>query len=186
MRCFIFMQYAVPCVHMIIDKYIATNGQTNMEHVTLRTLVCAICAASLSIRLTHNNCMPALAYYFVFLYKLLLVLRTSYRHRRGKVVLTASGVMRGTKPVLLKTIVDDAVKLAVKQSQPVTSVLCLEVPAALRASATPWDASRDVWWGDVIPMQVSFTSAVLHRRQGLLDALQCTRASRSGLQEICM
>ncbi|GLI67071.1 hypothetical protein VaNZ11_011266 [Volvox africanus] len=72
---------------------------------------------------------------------------------QGKVVLTASGVMRGAKAVPLKAIVDDAAKLAAKGGQPVTSVLCLEVPSALRAANTPWDASRDVWWGDAIPIQ---------------------------------
>ncbi|GLC60387.1 hypothetical protein PLESTB_001606800 [Pleodorina starrii] len=72
---------------------------------------------------------------------------------KGKMVLTASGVMRGTKPVLLKTIVDDAVKLAAKQGQPTTSVLCLEVATALRASVTPWNPSIDIWWHDAIPKQ---------------------------------
>ncbi|KXZ53705.1 hypothetical protein GPECTOR_6g622 [Gonium pectorale] len=70
---------------------------------------------------------------------------------KGKVVLTATGVMRGAKPVLLKPIVDEAVALAAKQGFNVSSVLCLEVPGALPASRTPWNPARDVWWGDAIP-----------------------------------
>lgn len=61
--------------------------------------------------------------------------------------------MRGTKPILLKAIVDDAVGLCAKQGFAVTNVLCLEVPSAVSSSSTPWDAKRDIWWGDVIPMQ---------------------------------
>ncbi len=81
-------------------------------------------------------------------------------------VLTASGVMRGTKPVLLKKIVDDAVSLAAKQGQPVTQVLCLEIPTAVSAGVTPWNPSRDVWWHEAIPRQVRATGATGDWRRG--------------------
>ncbi|GFR51481.1 hypothetical protein Agub_g13891 [Astrephomene gubernaculifera] len=71
----------------------------------------------------------------------------------GKMVLTASGIMRGTKPVLLKEIVEDALTICKKQNHQVTSVLCLEVANAVPASKTPFDSSRDIWWADVIPKQ---------------------------------
>ncbi|KAG2434406.1 hypothetical protein HYH02_012418 [Chlamydomonas schloesseri] len=71
----------------------------------------------------------------------------------AKVLLTATGVMRGSKPVLLKTIADDAVKLAAKAGQETSSLLCLEVANALAAADTPWNPVRDVWWHTAIPIQ---------------------------------
>lgn len=75
----------------------------------------------------------------------------------GKVVLTATGVMRGTKPVLLKQIVDDACGLVARNGggHTVDKVLVLEQPTAVPAERTPWTRGRDVWWGDVVPMMPS-------------------------------
>ncbi|MEW5308089.1 MAG: hypothetical protein WDW38_000075 [Sanguina aurantia] len=63
----------------------------------------------------------------------------------AKVVITASGVMRGTKPIPLKGIVDAAVAQCAKAGAPVSHVLVLEEPS-LPAAQTPWNAKTDEWW----------------------------------------
>ncbi|KAG2494997.1 hypothetical protein HYH03_006930 [Edaphochlamys debaryana] len=71
----------------------------------------------------------------------------------GKIILTATGINRGTKPIGLKTIVDAACALCAKSGHAVASVLCLEVANAVPAAATPWHAGRDEWWAEAVGAQ---------------------------------
>mmetsp|Transcript_7614 Transcript_7614/g.16508 ORF Transcript_7614/g.16508 Transcript_7614/m.16508 type:complete len:668 (-) Transcript_7614:1182-3185(-) len=71
---------------------------------------------------------------------------------KGNVVVTASGVMRGTKLVPLKALVDQAISICAKHGHQVTRVLCFE-DSALSRDKTPWAPLRDVWYHDVIPRQ---------------------------------
>ncbi|KIZ00279.1 acetyl-CoA synthetase [Monoraphidium neglectum] len=65
---------------------------------------------------------------------------------RARVVITASGVMRGTKRVDLKALVDESLSLAQKAGyRGVTRVLVFE-KSALPREETPWKPHRDAWW----------------------------------------
>ncbi|KAG1677246.1 hypothetical protein FOA52_013445 [Chlamydomonas sp. UWO 241] len=64
----------------------------------------------------------------------------------SKVLLTCSGVRRGTKPISLKKIADDAVKQCAAAGHTVESVLVYENDNAFAAVDTPFTAGRDHWW----------------------------------------
>ncbi|KAI8474948.1 MAG: acetyl-CoA synthetase [Monoraphidium minutum] len=69
----------------------------------------------------------------------------------ARVVITASGVMRATKRVDLKALVDDALRLAERGGyRAVRRVLVFE-KSALPREQTPWTPHRDSWWHDEIP-----------------------------------
>lgn len=80
---------------------------------------------------------------------------------KSKVVLTASAVRRGAKPIPLKTVVDAAVAKCAKGAEPhrVERVLVLDKPeAAARAdipmaTAEGGDGRIDEWWQDAVAQQ---------------------------------
>lgn len=70
---------------------------------------------------------------------------------RSRVVLTATGVMRGTKLISLKSIVDDAIDLAEKgSSHTVDTVLVYDNRSAIERGAVRFVAGRDSWWQDEV------------------------------------
>ncbi|BFI33724.1 hypothetical protein AXG93_1793s1250 [Marchantia polymorpha subsp. ruderalis] len=72
---------------------------------------------------------------------------------KPKVVLTANGVMRGTKFINLKTIVDDALKQAKQEGYTVETSVVFANEVATKKEETAWVEGRDIWWQDVIPSQ---------------------------------
>jgi len=75
---------------------------------------------------------------------------------QSKVVITADGVMRGTKPVQLKDITDKACSMAEKDGFKVQRVVCVGrlkgTPFASQAKHG-WEDGRDVWFSDFIASQ---------------------------------
>eukprot|EP00892_Ulva_mutabilis_P006453 jgi/Ulvmu1/417/UM001_0424.1 len=73
----------------------------------------------------------------------------------AKVLITASGVMRGKKAIQLKQIADEACRISKARDAPVSSVLVLDVKHAsgIRRDDVAFDGGRDVWYDDVIPQQ---------------------------------
>ncbi|KAK9835057.1 hypothetical protein WJX81_007577 [Elliptochloris bilobata] len=71
---------------------------------------------------------------------------------RSRVIITASGGMRGSKRVELKQIVDAAAKVAAEKGHKIHKALVVEHPAAPRGKC-PWARGRDVWYGDAVPAQ---------------------------------
>ncbi|KAL6750699.1 acetyl CoA synthetase [Haematococcus lacustris] len=74
---------------------------------------------------------------------------------QGKVVITASGIMRGAKALPLKQIVDQACATAAKNGFKVQRVLCLEDSSVPR-EACPWQPGRDVWWREEVAQRPSY------------------------------
>lgn len=75
---------------------------------------------------------------------------------KSRIVLTASAVRRGAKPIPLKAVVDAAVaKCAKSASEPhrVERVLVLDKPEAAARADVPFDAGRDEWWQDALARQ---------------------------------
>ena len=81
---------------------------------------------------------------------------------KSRIVLTASAVRRGAKPIPLKAVVDAAVaKCAKSASEPhrVERVLVLDKPEAAARADVPFDAGRDEWWQDALALQPADDSA---------------------------
>ena len=72
---------------------------------------------------------------------------------RPKVLITATGVKRGVKFVDLKSIVDEALGITQKAEHDVTTCLVFDHSGAVDRGKVPFQASRDVWWQDVVPQQ---------------------------------
>ncbi|KAG6555835.1 hypothetical protein Mapa_002476 [Marchantia paleacea] len=69
------------------------------------------------------------------------------------VVLTANGVMLGTKFIYLKTIVEDALSQAKQEGYTVDTSVVFANEVATTKEKTAWVEGRDIWWQDVIPSQ---------------------------------
>ena len=82
---------------------------------------------------------------------------------KSKVVLTASAVRRGAKPIPLKTVVDAAVAKCAKGAEPhrVERVLVLDKPEAAARADIPMatEGDRDQWWQDALAQQPADDSA---------------------------
>eukprot|EP00271_Cylindrocystis_brebissonii_P021327 TRINITY_DN7532_c1_g2_i2.p1 TRINITY_DN7532_c1_g2~~TRINITY_DN7532_c1_g2_i2.p1 ORF type:complete len:728 (+),score=124.79 TRINITY_DN7532_c1_g2_i2:69-2186(+) len=75
---------------------------------------------------------------------------------QSRVVLTATGVMRGAKLISLKAIVDDALQQCVKDSSfHVTTVVLWDNPTAMPRELVKFEEGRDVWWQDLVSKQSS-------------------------------
>jgi len=74
---------------------------------------------------------------------------------RAKVLITASGVMRGTKFIDLKSIVDESLTQLEKDGHRVGTCLVYDHEIAVSKSKVPFNPSHDIWWQDVIPNQSS-------------------------------
>jgi acetyl-CoA synthetase len=75
---------------------------------------------------------------------------------QSKVVITADGVMRGTKPVQLKAITDKACELAEKDGFKVETVLCvgrLKGTKYVEQVKHDWVEGRDVWFDEFVNLQ---------------------------------
>ncbi|RYR54101.1 hypothetical protein Ahy_A06g029363 isoform A [Arachis hypogaea] len=70
---------------------------------------------------------------------------------KPKAVITCNAVRRGTKPILLKDIVDAAINDSAKDGVSVDVCLVYDNPVALKREDTKWTQGRDIWWQDVIP-----------------------------------
>ena len=70
-----------------------------------------------------------------------------------KAVITVTAVKRGAKPITLKPIVDDALRLAAAQGVAVPVCLVAENPGAMANAEAKWTEGRDVWWSSVVPQQ---------------------------------
>ncbi|GBF98763.1 hypothetical protein Rsub_11169 [Raphidocelis subcapitata] len=76
------------------------------------------------------------------------------------VVITASGVVRGTKLVGLKALIDAALALAKESGyRGVSRVLVFE-KSALPREDTPWTPRRDAWWHDEVPCRPDYCPPV--------------------------
>ncbi|CAI5493621.1 unnamed protein product [Closterium sp. Naga37s-1] len=71
----------------------------------------------------------------------------------SRVVLTASAVMRGTKLIALKKIVDEAVAQCGAARLEPSTVLVFDNDLAKQRSHVPFEPSRDVWWQDAVRLQ---------------------------------
>jgi acetyl-CoA synthetase len=65
-----------------------------------------------------------------------------------KLLLTADGVLRGTRPVELKKVADEA--LAKCSSQGFSVDRCIVFRRLGQKISTPWTKGRDLWWHDVV------------------------------------
>eukprot|EP00891_Asterochloris_glomerata_P004542 jgi/Astpho2/4542/Aster-00128 len=74
---------------------------------------------------------------------------------KSKVVLTASGVLRGKKKLDVKKIVDKGLNLAANNGFQVEHCLVLEKPEAVGKGDTPWTEGRDKWWDEEVAGQSS-------------------------------
>ncbi|KAK9811714.1 hypothetical protein WJX72_008881 [[Myrmecia] bisecta] len=72
---------------------------------------------------------------------------------KSRVVITTSGVMRGSKKVELKKIVDNALNICKKSGFEVDTCLVYENDNAIDKASCPWTEGRDRWWHDEIPKQ---------------------------------
>ena len=74
---------------------------------------------------------------------------------KSRIVLTASAVRRGAKPIPLKTVVDAAIAKCAKSAEPhkVERVLVLDKPEAAARSDTLMVSERDQWWQDALAQQ---------------------------------
>ncbi|WOL01800.1 hypothetical protein Cni_G10517 [Canna indica] len=70
---------------------------------------------------------------------------------KPKVVITCNAVKRGSKPILLKEIVDNALVESVKNGVTVGLCLTFENKSAMKRENTKWQEGRDIWWQDVVP-----------------------------------
>jgi acetyl-CoA synthetase len=67
---------------------------------------------------------------------------------KAKVLLVASGVMRGEKLISLKSIADKALDLSAAAGHTVEKVLVYENTYAAKKADTPMKEGRDVWWDE--------------------------------------
>jgi acetyl-CoA synthetase len=67
---------------------------------------------------------------------------------KAKVLLVASGVMRGEKMIPLKAIADKALDLSAAAGHTVEKVLVYENTYAVKKADTPMKAGRDAWWDE--------------------------------------
>ncbi|GFR48182.1 hypothetical protein Agub_g10030 [Astrephomene gubernaculifera] len=72
---------------------------------------------------------------------------------KAKVLLTASGVMRGPKKIDLKKIADKGLDLCAKAGHTVEHVLVYENDNAVPAVDCPFTAGRDRWWQSEVAQQ---------------------------------
>jgi acetyl-CoA synthetase len=74
---------------------------------------------------------------------------------KAKVLITASGVMRGAKRIDLKAIADKGVDMAAKEGHAVPTVVVHEVKHAQPRADTAFAPGRDVWWEDAVKGQAA-------------------------------
>ena len=72
---------------------------------------------------------------------------------KPKAAITITAVMRGAKPIGLKTIVDAALALAAADGVSVPHVLVADNPKAGPRDGVKWTAGRDVWWDEAVGRQ---------------------------------
>lgn len=72
---------------------------------------------------------------------------------KAKVLITASGVMRGNKKIDLKTIADTAHDMCAKAGHTVPTVVVYENDRAVPKAACPFVEGRDVWYDEVVSSQ---------------------------------
>ncbi|XP_019249094.1 PREDICTED: acetyl-coenzyme A synthetase, chloroplastic/glyoxysomal-like isoform X1 [Nicotiana attenuata] len=70
---------------------------------------------------------------------------------RPKVVITCNAVMRGSKIIYLKEIVDRALMESAQNGINTDVCLTYENVSAMKKEMTKWIKGRDIWWQDVIP-----------------------------------
>ncbi|KAG5534613.1 hypothetical protein RHGRI_022664 [Rhododendron griersonianum] len=70
---------------------------------------------------------------------------------KPKVVLTCNAVMRGSKIIYLRDIVDKALTESTGNGISIDTCLVFENQLAMKREATKWHEGRDVWWQDVVP-----------------------------------
>nr|XP_016500248.1 PREDICTED: acetyl-coenzyme A synthetase, chloroplastic/glyoxysomal-like isoform X4 [Nicotiana tabacum] len=70
---------------------------------------------------------------------------------RPKVVITCNAVMRGSKIIYLKEIVDRALMESAHNGINTDVCLTYENKSAMKKEMTKWIKGRDIWWQDVIP-----------------------------------
>jgi acetyl-CoA synthetase len=71
---------------------------------------------------------------------------------KPKIILTSSAVLRGAKVIKLKDIVDDALARVVENGFTVDTCLTFDNKLAMKREDTAWQAGRDIWWQDVVPL----------------------------------
>jgi len=69
------------------------------------------------------------------------------------ILITADGVMRGAKPIMLKDIADNAVEMAQKEGFAVKTVLCVMRLDDQATCPYQWTPKRDVRWNDCVATQ---------------------------------
>ncbi|CAL5229885.1 g13299 [Coccomyxa viridis] len=72
---------------------------------------------------------------------------------KPSIVITASAVKRGAKPIDLKGIVDTAVKRVQAQGHSIKTVLVFDHVLAAKRENVAFTEGLDVWWQDVVPRQ---------------------------------
>ncbi|GAQ82983.1 AMP-dependent synthetase and ligase family protein [Klebsormidium nitens] len=72
---------------------------------------------------------------------------------RSRVLLTATGVLRGTKLVGLKQIVDEACERSAKGGHTVEKVVVYDNATAMKREDVQMVEGRDVWWQDAVEKQ---------------------------------
>ncbi|KAM0006365.1 putative acetate--CoA ligase [Helianthus debilis subsp. tardiflorus] len=70
---------------------------------------------------------------------------------KPKIVITCNAVMRGTKIIDLKNIVDAALLESSQSGISVDLCLTFENESAMKKEDTKWQKGRDIWWQDVVP-----------------------------------
>nr|XP_017230015.1 PREDICTED: acetyl-coenzyme A synthetase, chloroplastic/glyoxysomal-like [Daucus carota subsp. sativus] len=70
---------------------------------------------------------------------------------KPKVMITCNAVMRGSKLINLKQIVDAALAESSQHGFSLGVCLTYENKPAMKREATGWQVGRDVWWQDVVP-----------------------------------
>lgn len=72
---------------------------------------------------------------------------------KAKVLITASGVMRGNKKIDLKAIADSAHAICAKAGHVVPAVVVYENTRAAPKGSVAFTEGRDVWYADVVANQ---------------------------------
>ncbi|VFQ81021.1 unnamed protein product [Cuscuta campestris] len=70
---------------------------------------------------------------------------------KPKVVITCNAVMRGSKVIHLKDIVDAALFESKQSGATIDVCLTCENKSAMEKEMTKWQEGRDIWWQDVVP-----------------------------------
>lgn len=70
---------------------------------------------------------------------------------KPKVVITCNAVMRGSKVIHLKDIVDAALFESKQSGSTIDVCLTCENKSAMEKETTKWQEGRDIWWQDVVP-----------------------------------